>query len=275
MQRAAPNPPIMQSRYGAEFRFRFALAFLLREWSEGPSASALAFLARSRPDLLLCILFARISDPRAHRSGRDTARQRISSSVARSSGGCASGMPQRCFWFSSGPHMLIAICWIGMIASILLVLNVWPRAMLVDLLRVLSCPSSARHRTSPATSPTECCWRLALFPCSLRRRDFGPAWGGASAVARQSVSVAMGVVSHLLRVGHGEAGQRRSCNGATSPPWMSTTRTARCPHGSAGMCSTCRTGFTPSPLAPHWYSSWAWCGCCSCRGAGASRVSSS
>jgi lipase maturation factor 1 len=34
-------------------------------------------------------------------------------------------------WFSSSSQMLIAICWIGMIASLLLVLNLWPRGMLV------------------------------------------------------------------------------------------------------------------------------------------------
>ncbi len=33
-------------------------------------------------------------------------------------------------WFSSGSHMLMAICWIGMAAAVLLVLNLWPRAML-------------------------------------------------------------------------------------------------------------------------------------------------
>jgi len=32
-------------------------------------------------------------------------------------------------WISSGPHMLTAICWVGMLASILLVFNVWPRGM--------------------------------------------------------------------------------------------------------------------------------------------------
>ena len=33
-------------------------------------------------------------------------------------------------WFSSSNHMLMAICWIGMVASVLLVANVWPRGML-------------------------------------------------------------------------------------------------------------------------------------------------
>jgi hypothetical protein len=35
------------------------------------------------------------------------------------------------FWFSSGSQMLVALCWIGMVASLLLVLNLWPRGMLL------------------------------------------------------------------------------------------------------------------------------------------------
>ncbi len=34
-------------------------------------------------------------------------------------------------WFSSGPVMLSVLCWAGMIASVLLLLNLWPRGMLV------------------------------------------------------------------------------------------------------------------------------------------------
>jgi hypothetical protein len=34
-------------------------------------------------------------------------------------------------WFSSSDHMLGVICWVGMIASLLLVLNVWPRVTLL------------------------------------------------------------------------------------------------------------------------------------------------
>jgi hypothetical protein len=34
-------------------------------------------------------------------------------------------------WFSSGSQMLTALCWVGMLASLLLALNVWPRGMLV------------------------------------------------------------------------------------------------------------------------------------------------
>ncbi len=34
-------------------------------------------------------------------------------------------------WFGSGPHVLTGLCWVGMVASVLLVLNAWPRGMLV------------------------------------------------------------------------------------------------------------------------------------------------
>ena len=34
-------------------------------------------------------------------------------------------------WFSSGSHMLMALCWVGIVASLLVVANVWPRAMLL------------------------------------------------------------------------------------------------------------------------------------------------
>jgi hypothetical protein len=33
-------------------------------------------------------------------------------------------------WFSSGSHALMALCWIGMLAALLLVLNLWPRGTL-------------------------------------------------------------------------------------------------------------------------------------------------
>src|SRR5579863_9337890 len=47
-------------------------------------------------------------------------------------------------WFSSSSQMLLALCWVGMAASVLLVLNLWPRGMLlVCLLCFLSFVSAA------------------------------------------------------------------------------------------------------------------------------------
>src|SRR5258708_32124170 len=43
-------------------------------------------------------------------------------------------------WISSGSHMLIPLCWAGMLAALLLTLHFWPRAILVCcFLRFLSC----------------------------------------------------------------------------------------------------------------------------------------
>src|SRR6202790_5725915 len=33
-------------------------------------------------------------------------------------------------WFSSGSHMLIGLCYAGLTAAVLLILNIWPRGML-------------------------------------------------------------------------------------------------------------------------------------------------
>jgi lipase maturation factor len=48
-------------------------------------------------------------------------------------------------WFSSSSHVLTGICWVGMIASFLLVLNLWPRGMLfICFVCFLSFVSAAR-----------------------------------------------------------------------------------------------------------------------------------
>src|SRR5579863_1734633 len=48
-------------------------------------------------------------------------------------------------WFSSSSHMLMAICWAGMIASLLVVINIWPRATLfICLVCFLSFVAAAR-----------------------------------------------------------------------------------------------------------------------------------
>jgi len=67
-------------------------------------------------------------------------------------------------WLSSGPHMVTGICWAGMIASLLLVLNVWPRGMLaVCFVCFLSFVSAAQDFS--AYQSDECCWRRDLSPC--------------------------------------------------------------------------------------------------------------
>ena len=40
-------------------------------------------------------------------------------------------LPRRLLWLSSGPRTLIGLCIFGMVASLLLAFNIWPRGMLV------------------------------------------------------------------------------------------------------------------------------------------------
>src|SRR5205807_10194706 len=51
--------------------------------------------------------------------------------VARSLGHTRFWFAPTLLWFSGGSPMLTALCWVGMVASLLLIFNVWPRRMVV------------------------------------------------------------------------------------------------------------------------------------------------
>lgn len=96
-------------------------------------------------------------------------------------------------WFSSGRHMLLVICWVGMIAAVLLVGNLWPRGMLaicfvcflsfVSAAQVFSgyqsdgmlleagfislffAPRGLRPRLGQASPPSRASWFLLLWEC--------------------------------------------------------------------------------------------------------------
>ena len=49
-------------------------------------------------------------------------------------------------WISSSDHMLMAICWVGLIASILIAINVWPRlTLLISFVCFLSFVAAAQE----------------------------------------------------------------------------------------------------------------------------------
>src|SRR5271168_1372513 len=50
--------------------------------------------------------------------------------VTRESGPLRFWFAPTLLWFSCGLHMLLALCWAGIAASLLVVANVWPRTML-------------------------------------------------------------------------------------------------------------------------------------------------
>jgi hypothetical protein len=66
-------------------------------------------------------------------------------SVARSLGSSRFWFAPTLLWFSSSPHALLALCWVGMLASLLVFLNIWPRwTLFICFLCFLSFVSAAQ-----------------------------------------------------------------------------------------------------------------------------------
>jgi lipase maturation factor 1 len=89
-------------------------------------------------------------------------------------------------WLSSGPHMLSALCWIGMAASLLLVVNVWPRGMLlICFVCFLSFVSAAQDFSGYQSDGMLLeAGFIALF---LSPSGFQPGMGAASPPSRASL----------------------------------------------------------------------------------------
>ena len=89
-------------------------------------------------------------------------------------------------WLASGPHMLIALCWVGMLASLLLAINAWPRGMLlICFVCFLSFVSAAQDFSSYQSDGMLLeAGFIALFfaPSGLR-----PGFGSASRASRASL----------------------------------------------------------------------------------------
>ncbi len=88
-------------------------------------------------------------------------------------------------WLSSGSHMLLAICWVGMAASLLLVLNLWPRGMLaICFICFLSFVSAARDFSGYQSDGMLLeAGFLALF---FAPPGFRPGWSASHAPSRVS-----------------------------------------------------------------------------------------
>ena len=113
-------------------------------------------------------------------------------------------------WFGSSDRALMLICWVGAIASLLLVLNIWPRAMLaICFVCFLSFIGAAQDF---ASYQSDGMLLEAGFLCLFFAPDgFRPGLGRASPPSRASLyPLALGVVLHLFRIGRGQDGQRRS-----------------------------------------------------------------
>src|SRR2546427_5459940 len=96
-------------------------------------------------------------------------------------------------WFSSSSHMLLGLCWMGMFASLLLVLDLWPRGMLAicfacflsfvsaaqdfsgyqsdgmlleaGFISLFFAPGGFRPRLGEPSPPSRASWFLLLWEC--------------------------------------------------------------------------------------------------------------
>src|SRR5665213_4359728 len=89
-------------------------------------------------------------------------------------------------WFSSSDHMLMALMWIGLIASIFLVANLWPRAMLLAcFLCFLSFVTAAQDFSSYQSDGMLLeAGFLSLF---LAPPGLWPGWGAKNPPARAAI----------------------------------------------------------------------------------------
>ena len=88
-------------------------------------------------------------------------------------------------WFSSGRHALTGLCWVGMIASVLLVLNLWPRGMLgICLVCFVSFIGAAQDFS--AYQSDGMLLEAGFISLFFAPRGWRPAWGEASPPSRMS-----------------------------------------------------------------------------------------
>ncbi len=88
-------------------------------------------------------------------------------------------------WFSSGSHMLMALCWVGMLASLLIVVNVSPRvALAICFVCFLSFVSAAGDFSGYQSDGM--LLESGFISLFLAPKGFRPGWGETSPSSRAS-----------------------------------------------------------------------------------------
>jgi hypothetical protein len=88
-------------------------------------------------------------------------------------------------WFSSSAHVLTGICWVGMLASVLLVLNFWPRGMLaICCVCFLSFVAAAQEFSGYQSDGM--LLEAGFIAMFFAPRGFRPGWGETSGPSRAS-----------------------------------------------------------------------------------------
>ena len=119
-------------------------------------------------------------------------------------------------WLSSGAHMLSGICWAGMIASVLLVLNLWPRGMLaICFVCFLSFVSAAQDFS--AYQSDGMLLEAGFISMFFAPAGFRPGWGAESKPSRASLFL---LVWECFRI-YFESGVAKIMGG--DPQWRNFT----------------------------------------------------
>src|SRR5256885_117109 len=119
-------------------------------------------------------------------------------------------------WLSSSPHMFTGICWAGMIASLLLVLNFWPRGMLaVCFVCFLSFVSAAQDFS--AYQSDGMLLEAGFIAMFFAPAGFRPGWGEESRPSRASLFL---LVWECFRI-YFESGIAKIMSG--DPQWRNFT----------------------------------------------------
>lgn len=119
-------------------------------------------------------------------------------------------------WFSSGSRMLMVICWAGMIASLLLVLNFWPRGMLaICFACFLSFVSAAQDFS--AYQSDGMLLEAGFIAMFLAPGGFRPGWGEDNRPSRASIFL---MVWECFRI-YFESGVAKIMGG--DPQWRNFT----------------------------------------------------
>ena len=89
-------------------------------------------------------------------------------------------------WLSSGPHMLLVLCWIGMVASLALAFNFWPRGMLaICFICYLSFIAAAQDFSSYQSDGM--LLEAGFISLFFAPAGFRPRWGEHSRPSRASL----------------------------------------------------------------------------------------
>jgi hypothetical protein len=106
--------------------------------------------------------------------------------VARALGSSRFWFAPTVLWFSASSHAVMALCWVGMLASLLLVLNLWPRGTLVVcFLCFLSFVSAAQDFSGYQSDGM--LLEAGFIGLFFAPAGFRPGWGESSPPSRASL----------------------------------------------------------------------------------------